>query len=230
MASLVWSVVCLLAVVVIPMAVIVGLIGRHLRSASVRGLRGERMVARALRRSLDPEKYTILHDLYLPATGEMNNGTTQIDHLVVSQFGLFCIETKNLSGAIYGREREAVWTQKVGRQTYRFQNPLRQNYLHASALASFLRLSPSHIHSVVVFAGTAVLKTPMPPNVVRGGAACVQYIKQFSEQALPPNQAESICLALTDHQTSTSPDVRRAHVAALKRRHEAPREATRTEL
>lgn len=45
---------------------------------------------------LDPEHYRTLGDIYLPRPDGM--GTTQIDHIVISQFGIFVIETKNYTG------------------------------------------------------------------------------------------------------------------------------------
>lgn len=48
----------------------------------------------ALRVFLDRKKYHLLHDLTLPTP----NGTTQIDHVLVSPYGVFVIETKNMGG------------------------------------------------------------------------------------------------------------------------------------
>ena len=53
---------------------------------------GEFTVARQLRRL--PDKYRVINDLLLPAG---KGHTTQIDHVVVSPFGIFVIETKNIS-------------------------------------------------------------------------------------------------------------------------------------
>ena len=56
------------------------------------GKRGENFVSRKLL-ELDSEHYKVLVDLMLPSLG--NTNTTQIDHIVVSDFGIFCIETKS---------------------------------------------------------------------------------------------------------------------------------------
>ena len=55
------------------------------------GKRGENFVSRELL-ELDSEHYNVLDDLMLPSLG--NTNTTEIDHIVVSDFGIFCIETK----------------------------------------------------------------------------------------------------------------------------------------
>ncbi len=66
-----------------------------LGSASFKGWFGERMVCRGLNR-LDPQLYRQFHDLYLPRPD--GQGSTQIDHVVVSPFGIFVVETKNYKG------------------------------------------------------------------------------------------------------------------------------------
>lgn len=53
---------------------------------------------------------------------------------VVSPYGVFVIETRNMDGWIFGSEKQPVWTQKFPRKSFRFQNPLRQNYKHVKAI------------------------------------------------------------------------------------------------
>ena len=60
------------------------------------GKRGERRVARKL--DWLSKEYITLNDLLLPT----RYGTTQIDHVVVSPYGIFVIETKNYKGWILG--------------------------------------------------------------------------------------------------------------------------------
>ncbi|WP_163009979.1 nuclease-related domain-containing protein, partial [Pseudomonas viridiflava] len=96
------------------------------------------------------------------------DGTTQIDHVFISPFGIFVLETKNMSGWIFGREKQPQWTQKIYRRTYKFQNPLRQNYKHLKALEATLGVSLEHLHSVVSFVGESTFKTAMPANVTQG--------------------------------------------------------------
>ena len=67
-------------------------------SPKQKGARGERRVAQRLRDGL-PEEYRIMNDVYLPLP---DGTTTQIDHIVVSQYGIFVVETKTYSGWIFG--------------------------------------------------------------------------------------------------------------------------------
>ena len=59
-----------------------------------KGRIGEWIVSSRLRKGLPENEYTILNDVYLPI---QNNETTQIDHIVVSRFGVFVVETKNFT-------------------------------------------------------------------------------------------------------------------------------------
>jgi hypothetical protein len=97
----------------------------YLRSPSVIGAAGERRVNATLSRNLDAQDYILLENLTLPTT----QGTTQIDHIVLSRFGIFVVETKNMSGWIFGGESQARWTQVMRGHKAQFQNPLHQNYL-----------------------------------------------------------------------------------------------------
>jgi len=68
------------------------------------------MVNRGLR-NFDPSRYRHFHGLYLPRPD--GKGTTQIDHIVVSRYGIFVIETKNYRGWIFGSEKQRDWTTKT---------------------------------------------------------------------------------------------------------------------
>jgi len=95
------------------------------------GRMGEKFVSRKLL-ELDQTRYRILNDLLLPSQG--NSVTTQIDHVIVSNFGIFCIETKAYKGWIFGNANQDQWTQVIFKFKKRFYNPLRQNYAHIKAV------------------------------------------------------------------------------------------------
>jgi hypothetical protein len=122
-----------------------------------RGRRGERAVSRKLLK-LDPLKYKILDDIMLPSRG--NSTSTQIDHIIISNYGIFCIETKSLTGWIFGSANQEYWTQVIFRYKGRFYNPLRQNFAHTKAIQDLLgtwRLKKP-IVSLVVFTKANKLK------------------------------------------------------------------------
>ena len=140
---------------------------RFMGSAKGKGWIGEKVVSSIGLKRLDPYVYRVFDDVYLPRPD--GNGTTQIDHVVVSRYGIFVIETKNLQGWIYGSAEQRQWTQVVFRKKNRFQNPLHQNALHTKALQRFLGFDADRFHSLVFFIGDCEFKTPMPDNVRKSG-------------------------------------------------------------
>jgi hypothetical protein len=109
----------------------------------------ENKVGEALR-TLDPKSYVIFENVILPSNG--NTAHTEIDHIVVSPFGIFCIETKSHSGAIYAYKKNKAWTQYLAGQKFTFHSPHHQNYKHVKAIeALFKNKLNAPIHSYAVF-------------------------------------------------------------------------------
>ena len=129
----------------IPAALLIGL----LKSPWAKGQIGELLVRLFAHWQLDKQIYRRLHNVTLNTP----DGTTQIDHVFLSPYGIFVLETKNMSGWIFGSEKQAQWTQKLYKRTFKFQNPLRQNYKHLKALEATLGVDPAHLHSVITFVG-----------------------------------------------------------------------------
>ncbi len=95
-----------------------------------------------------------------------NDGTTQVDHILISRYGVYVIETKNYKGWIFANPRHSIWTQVFFQRKSRFQNPIHQNFGHVRAVQSVLDfLSPEMISSAVVFTGEAEFKTELPVGV-----------------------------------------------------------------
>ena len=137
---------------ILPFLVIVGYISLmiYLKFFYDKGKAGEKAVARRLKR-LPEEEYKVINDLMLPTS----YGTTQLDHVVVSRYGIFVIETKNYKGYVYGGENAEYWTQNIWGNKYSIPNPIRQNNTHIKALEYHLKKLniDCPIHSIVTFAG-----------------------------------------------------------------------------
>ena len=144
-----------------------------LRSAWFKGKLGEFKVNVGISLLLDRKVYHLVKNVTLP----VGDGTTQIDHLVVSPYGIFVIETKNITGWIFGQPNQAQWMQVIYRFKQRFQNPLRQNYMHVKAVRDLLGLEPDQAHNVVVFVGACTFKNPMPAEVVHGVFSLARFIR-----------------------------------------------------
>ncbi|MFO7582006.1 NERD domain-containing protein [Guyparkeria sp.] len=193
----------------IPLALIAG----ALKTPRFKGLVGEAWVKVVAWFRLPSGTYHALHNV----TVRTPDGTTQIDHVFVSRFGLFVVETKHMRGWIFGGERQPKWTQKIYRKTVLFQNPLRQNYKHVKALEALLDLPEDAIHSVVVFTGDCRFKTPMPANVARGGGY-VRYIRSFKTPVLSDAQVRETIAAIESGRLAPTRATHRQHVAHLKAR------------
>ena len=70
---------------------------RFKQQPQVLGWIGERKISSFLR-NLPSNHYIVLNDIMI----RNKTSTTQIGHIVVSQFGIFVLETKNYSGWIFG--------------------------------------------------------------------------------------------------------------------------------
>jgi len=171
---------------------------------------GERKTQFNLWFSLNKELYRRFHDVIIPSS----NGTTQIDHILVSPFGLFIVETKNKKGWIYGSESQSKWTQVVYKNKYSFQNPLKQTYRHKKVLSKFLDLNESNIETVVYFNGNSEFKTELPSNVLSYGLG--SYIQQFEDTVLSNDEVERICSLLISNEGKIS---KQEHLQSLHDRH-----------
>ena len=129
-----------------------------LKSAWFKGVTGEFIVNVLARMFLDKHVYHLIKNVTLPT----EDGTTQIDHIIVSRYGVFVVETKNMKGWIFGNPDQKTWTQKIYKHSTNFQNPLHQNYKHLKSLESLLGLNDQQVHSLVVFDGDSTFKTEIP--------------------------------------------------------------------
>lgn len=121
---------------------------------------GEAMVAETIASHFS-RPHLLLNNVTLPTA----DGTTQIDHILVADSGIFVIETKHYQGWIFGGPKESHWTQTIYRRKSRFPNPLRQNYGHIKTLQSLFTMPEDQFHSVVVFTGEAEFKTDLGSEV-----------------------------------------------------------------
>ncbi len=124
----------------------------------------ETRVVNCLSHGLNPKEYFIFNNLILPSTGSYS---TQIDHVVISRFGIFVIETKENNGWVFANENREHWTVTYRQQRkYPLANPLRQNYGHIQVLKKEMPFIEENFVSIVVFTGQCEFKTPRIPNVI----------------------------------------------------------------
>lgn len=134
------------------------------------GWLGEKATAWGLSQGLDPRHYQQIDDVIIP---DAKGGTAQLDHVLVSQFGIFVVETKNRNGVILGKAGDQRWQQINGGRIYEFQNPIVQNENHIKALVQFTHLPRWAFHSIIYFCGETQFRHPMPFNVRTEGLTTV---------------------------------------------------------
>ena len=147
-----------------------------------RGLnKSERKVKNTLSHELNLKKYFIFNNLTLQKV----DGSSQIDHVVVSPYGVFVIETKDYSGWIFGSKEGKVWTQVLpGGNKNTFQNPIRQNFSHIKTLQKHLPfIQTSSFKTVIAFTRHSQFKT-IKPHEVKYINEVASYINEFDIQII----------------------------------------------
>lgn len=182
-----------------------------LKTPLMKGVLGEFQVNLLAKLFLNKQVYTLFKNVTLPT----EDGTTQLDHVIVSRYGIFVIETKNMRGWIFGSAQQKTWTQKIYRQTNKFQNPLHQNYKHTQTLQSALEIPSEKLFSLVVFIGDSDFKTPMPENVVYAGDY-IRFIKNKQQAILADHEVAEVCRKIQSGRLKPSIQTHAAHVKHVK--------------
>ena len=175
-----------------------------------KGKRGEKHVATFL--SFLPKKeYRVINDLLLQTGGH----STQIDHVVISVYGIFVIETKYYKGWIYGGENSEYWTQNIYGHKNQLRNPLWQNQGHIKAISRLLS-DPGMIpiYNIVAFSGQATLKLDRSLPVMYWRQV-VPYIKRHREPQMSEAYADEIYNLLLEANV-TDKEARKQHVKCVK--------------
>lgn len=185
--------------------------------ATIKGGIGEKRVNKLLSQ-LDPDMYKIYHDLYVTKD---DHKTTQIDHIVVSPYGIFVIETKNYDGWIFGDEKSRYWTQVLYKRKEKIFNPIWQNTGHTKALEKYLNLDSERFISIIAFSNqsTFKFKEEFKRTKVIHFRRLLQTIKQYDMTLLENDQLQKIKqnldrLVITDRKEKSQ--VQKEHVQTVK--------------
>jgi len=187
------------------------IIAAILKSPWFKGVMGEFVVNLSAKLMLDKNKYHLIKNVTLPT----ENGTTQIDHIIVSIYGVFVVETKNMKGWIFGNPNQRTWTQKIFKHSSKFQNPLHQNYKHVKTLESLLELNEEQMYSVIVFVGDSTFKTEMPENVTHG-VGYIRFVKSKIKPVLTESKVNEITNKIETGRLAPSFNTNREHVKHVK--------------
>lgn len=177
----------------------------------IRARRGEQAVLDELSRL--PDDYYVLSNLVVPA----ETRPASVDHVVVSPYGVWCIETKPHSGYIRGGETDFDWRQykrqgDTERPCHRFFNPIRQNTTNCAAVANYLSNQRLNIPvaPMVVFTSAELDLMAMTPvettETMRAG-----ILTRDTEQTLDDRQIQQAVGALSELVAAAAP--RRRHTS-----------------
>jgi len=191
----------------IPIGILVAII----KSAWFKGVVGEFIVNLGAKLFLDRDTYCLIKNVTLPT----EDGSTQIDHVIVSRYGVFVVETKNIKGWIFGNPNQKTWTQQIYKHKNKFQNPLHQNYKHTKVLGELLGLKENQIFSVIVFVGDGTFKTKMPENVTYG-KGYIRFIKSKTQPVLSEVEVEDVKTKIEAGRLAPSFKTNREHVKHVK--------------
>ena len=177
-----------------------------------KGKIGEHKVSRRLS-WLPRDKYIVIDDVILPTP----RGTSQIDHIVVSIYGIFVIETKYYNGWIYGGEHSEYWTHNVYGEKHQFYNPIFQNEGHVKALRRVLAdFEPLDIIPIVAFSGTADIKMDIKDSHVVYWSQLRRCIRRYNKERHTWKEVKAICNRIYEVKLKPSRKTLKLHMVGVK--------------
>lgn len=146
-----------------------------------------------------PGEVYILNDLLLPKEG----GTAQIDHVVIAEYGVFCIETKNYGGTVAGKDDHCVHYTQSGQS--KIPSPAKQTLEHAKALRKLLSQRPEYweagadglwVEPILVFSGANVRLrySSRDITVIKLKDLAELFERHAARQLIPPQHVVSLAL------------------------------------
>lgn len=187
--------------------------------AKIKGNRGERKLCRSLKRLNLPGKVNVLRDCLFQAEW----GTSQIDALAVTRYGIIVCEMKNHQGTIYGTVGESNWTVKVGDNCNDLYSPIKQNNSHVSTLIHLLkdRFPNMRFLPIVVFGAHATLHIQNSRNKVCNIQNLHKVItRQLGSEVLSDQEVDAVTSFLKEKQI-TGHNARRNHITRVQLKAEA---------
>jgi hypothetical protein len=178
----------------------------------IKGAKGEFYVSRILSR-LNKKEYKVYNNIYL----KVNGRSTQIDHLILSIYGIFVIETKYYKGWIFGNENSKYWTQTLYKKKFRIFNPILQNWTHINFLKNISSdFKDLKYFSIIVFAGSAKLKNINSSVPVIYKKKLLRTIRQNNKIYLTSDRLERID-SLLNQVIINKKDIEKEHIKYVKR-------------
>lgn len=157
---------------------------------------------------LPEDKYKILNDIFI----KENDNTHQIDHVVVSPYGIFVIETKQYNGYITGNKYDKNWIRHTRKKQYYYTNPIRQNYGHVKAISTLLNIDETKIFNIVCIPSKAKLKIEHDGELTRLGTL-ISKIASYQNEIIG-NTDEIVTEIIKNNITDQS--IKKNHITNIK--------------
>lgn len=183
---------------------------------SVKSYLSEKITQSYLKAFKSPQ-YLLINNLYIPRCNNPKE-TSEIDHVLISMFGIFVIETKDYNATIYGSEKHKYWTTQYSNgQEYTLYNPIWQNNSHIKSLKEIL--SPNYpaipYYSIINFNSNTRFNVESKVLILYTDDL-EGYITQFKEKVLSENEVAKIYETLNSH-NKNSWNTRRVHKMQVKK-------------
>lgn len=155
----------------------------------------------AILRKFNQEKYKVLHYVYLPYV-DMDGKTIDVDHIVISVYGIFVIGVQNLKGRLTGTIEEEWWMQHVGSQAYQVPTPVLKNDIRVEAMQDFLtdeHFPKMPIYSIVAFPDETEL--PMESEntaVIHRKDLCKTILNSHTKELIHPTAVKKLVETLEE--------------------------------
>ncbi|MBT2642882.1 NERD domain-containing protein [Bacillus sp. ISL-41] len=173
-----------------------------------------------------PKDCRYLSDLLIK-NPKAKSGYSQVDHVVLTPYGIFVIETKNYQGTIYGGKDRKTWSVNG---KFKMMNPFVQNYGHIKALASLVDQKYQNFFiSIVSFTKRSTFKVDLDYRKIQSNELIVYDIElsefihrkvsvlkiQHKEPLLSEGEISEIHDVFSNENIK-DPAIRREHEQALK--------------
>lgn len=169
------------------------------KKAAKKGHKGEKKTSRILSK-LKKEGYTIFDDVLIKSNGR----TSQIDHIAVSKYGIFVVETKNYSGLIKDDCLATKWTYNpsgVMGKNIAFYSPYRQNETHIEFLSRVMETEEEKFRSVVCFSDNAILTDRFAmsgKHILCRHHTMLKFISMYQEVIFTDEEVAKYCNIIKD--------------------------------
>lgn len=121
------------------------------------------MLAKKSLKKLPKNRYLVLNDIVLKNTKK----AYKIDNIIISSYGIFIIKYLDVTGKIYGDDREDSWIELTDKKKKYFSNPVKENHSSIRLLASILELDSSYFIPIICVPSEATICTETKDKITQ---------------------------------------------------------------